>query len=126
MAFALCLGHRRSSQGPRPGTGVGGAARTPPGPPGPGHRRGPAPRIKTLGEISAEQDVPVTVLLQKGHPRRAAVLVCDLVLGLATRAVPEGMFGAARSARQDLRCVCRLTLARDRARARTACRRRAG
>jgi GNAT superfamily N-acetyltransferase len=31
--------------------------------------------------------VPVTVLLQKGHARRAAVLVCDLVLGLAARAV---------------------------------------
>ncbi len=31
--------------------------------------------------------MPVTVLLQKGHARRAAVLVCDLVLGLATRAV---------------------------------------
>lgn len=31
--------------------------------------------------------MPVTVLLQKGHARRTAVLVCDLVLGLATRAV---------------------------------------
>jgi GNAT superfamily N-acetyltransferase len=30
--------------------------------------------------------VPVTVLLQKGHARRAADLVCDLVLGLAARA----------------------------------------
>ena len=63
MAFGWSLGHRRSSQRSRPGTPVRRAARTPAGPPGPGYRPGPAPRIETLGEVNAQHAVPVTVLL---------------------------------------------------------------
>jgi hypothetical protein len=62
----------------------------------------------------------------QGGLQITTVLVGDLVLGLATPAVPEGMFGAARSARQDLRLRMPAHATGDRARARTACRRRAG
>src|SRR5712692_6146510 len=48
------------------------------------------------------------------HAHLPAVPVGDLVLGLATPAVPEGMFGAARSARQDLRLRMPAHATRDR------------